>query len=155
MSDKDFTIEPEAMRIIIDWMKEYKPTIVVELGSGESTKKLAKHCDILYTYEDNPAYLKKQPINVIQKYAPLKEGWYNAEFPEDIDLLIIDGPCGRPKQLVRMPSKELLMKLKGPIFLHDTIRPEEIEIAHKLGKPTFYDTKYGIAKIECINGSKE
>lgn len=147
--DNDWTICKEAMDIIIDYIQKEKPKVIVEIGSGLSTVRIAKekpHCSLFMSYERKKEWFERtlrltKGLDVIvlnEKYPDLNE----------INLLLIDGPEGENNRLARLPPKEVLDSVKGAVFIHDTKRTEEKTIANIIGNPTFYDTKWGLARID-------
>ena len=160
MSD-DWTLGDDDLEIIFKYIKENKPKVIVELGSGKSTVKIAKMLDYpceFYSYEGRPEFWsttkkKVKGLNVKLIHSPYhrrEDGtvWFNEEdFKVDIDLLIIDAP----EQIIGKNSRMLPQSIKAKTkfaFLHDMQRPEEKIIANLLGEPIFYHTKWGLCLIK-------
>lgn len=91
---KKFNLSPK----VIIWIYEnFKAgSTILELGSGKSSRELAKIYKV-YSIEHNQKYCIYGGVNYI--YAPIKKGWYDTnilktQLPDKYDLIIIDGPLG-------------------------------------------------------------
>ena len=120
---------------LFNWIIENIPhgLTILELGSGTGTHELGKiykvHC-----VEHDKNWVNKFS-NLTYHYAPIKEGWYDKEWlqnlPKDYDLLIFDGPpgsIGRTKVLENLH----MFNLNVPIIVDDTHRKVEKNMAEKL-----------------------
>ena len=97
---------------------------VLELGSGEVTKKLSEHYTVYSVEEDADRAVGDNCI-----VAPIKDGWYDADvirewMPSAYDLILVDGPvtndtasrCGFVDNLA-------MFDLSVPIVFDDVNRP--------------------------------
>ena len=82
-----------------DWIIENIPVgeTILELGSGEGTKKLADYD--MYSIEDNYKFVGVAD-NTNYIYAPIKNGWYDRDCMRFImnlnpHVFIVDGPAGK------------------------------------------------------------
>jgi len=120
---------------------------LLELGSGWTTKRLAKHYKVI-SIEHDTKYLTDNCI-----HAPLVNGWYDLAALQNLpphDAILIDGP---PAFNVQMAYSRMgflvnlsLFNTSGILFFDDTERPGEFELAasvsRKLRRPvTFYPPK--------------
>ncbi len=141
-------IPDDALELVCDLIRERKPELIVEAGSGRSTVVVA---DVLSRIGDGMIVsLEHQPDfalatrgwlaeNSLQefadvRYAPLVDGWYDLhalDGIDNIDMLIVDGPPGHLSEHARQPALELLIQRIAPgavVLLDDTHRPQEREI---------------------------
>jgi len=109
-------------------------SIILELGSGEGTGRLAAAGYVLYSVEHDPAYMDLYDSHYI--YAPLKGGWYcphllATQLPKRYDALLIDGPATGASELGRLAMVPHLARfdLAVPIFLDDVNRDQELKLA--------------------------
>ncbi|MET1754978.1 class I SAM-dependent methyltransferase [Novosphingobium sp. RD2P27] len=139
---------------IVDLIEENKPRVIVELGCGATTLVLAKALALtgsggkLYSYDQNAsfvaeveAWLATYRLPVRLQHAPLTfracdwpGQWYQIdEPPEEIDLLVIDGPPWAIHPFVRGAAEVLFSRLSstGVIVLDDAARPGERYIARR------------------------
>jgi predicted O-methyltransferase YrrM len=151
-----FPIEPDLAALIFRTVREKKPRLIVELGSGVSTVLIGYVLEEqgggrLVSFDDNEWYRRQTERdirshglgNVVEvRLAPLKEVsfsdrtwlWYDpGAFSDlrDIDLLIIDGPPGGYQNLSRYPALPVLFDslAKGAlVILDDSKRPDEQKI---------------------------
>lgn len=125
-------------RETLNWIELNIPfgSTILELGSGKSTIDLAENYKV-YSIEHN-----KKWLNLSSKshyiYAPIVDGWYNAEIlekeiPEKYDLIIVDGP---PAQIGRMGfyNNLHLFNTAIPILFDDIERPVEKELLEKVSE---------------------
>jgi predicted O-methyltransferase YrrM len=149
-------VSPDFANIIISCVKERKPKLVVEAGSGVSTlitayclQEIGNGAVVSLDHDKKFAAISAANIakhelqdvaNII--YAPLREVviqsktwlWYDTQHLQDlgpIDLLIIDGPPGTTQRLARFPALPILNHLLSDdaiILLDDAFRPDEREI---------------------------
>ncbi|SRR5579883_214309 len=150
---RGWAISPDFAEVITSLIKERKPGLVMELGSGVSTL-VAGYCleeigqgrvvsldhDKHYAACSSSALLKhrlQDTATII--YAPLKEVvigdktwlWYDTEHLRNfgqIDMLIVDGPPGTTQKLARYPALPLLHNLLSDdavVLLDDTHRRDE------------------------------
>lgn len=82
-----------------DWIENNIPcgSTILELGSGDGTKRLAMHYN-MYSIEHDPFWVNRHDSTYI--YAPIKKDWYDVRFlknklPKYYDLLLVDGPPGK------------------------------------------------------------
>ena len=79
------------------WIMENVPDdkIILEFGSGETTKYLSKKYN-MYSVEEDNRFVGLYDSNYI--YAPIVNDWYDLEslkkgIPEKYDVIILDGPA--------------------------------------------------------------
>lgn len=155
---RDWAISPDFANIVISLIRECRPKLVLELGSGVSTLITA------YTLEENKegvvvsldhdAQFAATTMDNIAKHglqaiatvtpAPLKAVklhgkswlWYDADQLrnlEPVDLLIVDGPPVTTQKLARYPAMPVLYPLLSAdaiILLDDAHRADETEIVN-------------------------
>jgi len=141
---------------IVDAVEELRPRIVVELGAGASTLVCAKalahhgggrlisfdqHRDFV---EATSRWIAEEGSEADVRWAPLAVGisdwpgrWYELhDLPEQIDLLIIDGPPWAIHPFVRGAAEVLFDRLSpgGVVLLDDAARPGERIVARRWRK---------------------
>ncbi len=154
-----WAISPDFANIIIALIREYKPRLVLEAGSGVSTlitayslREIGKGSVVSFDHDErfaaiSAANVKKHGLQDIATviYAPLKEVvirdktwlWYDTEQLCNlgpIDMLIIDGPPGIIQRLARYPALPILFPLlseNAVVLLDDAFRADEREIVRR------------------------
>ncbi len=144
----------DAIDILALLIREHRPEVIVEAGSGRSTVMLA---DVLSRMGDgylvSLEHLPEFELSTTQwlaensldefaevRYAPIVNGWYDpAAWADltDIDILIVDGPPGHLSPLAREPALPLLLDRLSPgsvVVLDDTNREQEREIVLRWGE---------------------
>lgn len=138
---------------IVDAVEELKPRVVVELGAGASTLVCAKAMQKngqgkLFSFDQHADFvtatgewLAGEGVEAHIRCAPLTasiEGWPGRWYelgnvPEQIDLIIIDGPPWAVHPFVRGAAEVLFERLApgGIILLDDAARPGERIVAHR------------------------
>ncbi|MCP5374038.1 MAG: class I SAM-dependent methyltransferase [Hyphomicrobiales bacterium] len=152
---------PDFLLLLARHARAAAPAVVVECGSGVSTVVMARCLQLnggghVYSLEHDSRFAAKTRED-LERYgvagfatvldAPLRPvrlggrdwPWYGTEdLPGgDIDLLIVDGPPMPVDPLVRYPAGPVLfprMRAGGTVFMDDTDRPGEREIAGRYGR---------------------
>jgi predicted O-methyltransferase YrrM len=153
-----WSIDGVTAKCIVDTIREARPKVVLELGSGSSTVLVAatlqalgendaRHIavdhleEFLRITEEN---LRVQGLTRTTEFwhcpldAPARDGepeWYSG-LPEKlgdtkIDLLVVDGPPGSLHPEARRPAMEVLepyLSKNAIIILDDASRPEEAKV---------------------------
>lgn len=141
------------LRHIVREIERLRPMQVVELGAGASTlvaaRALALHGGGRLTSFDQHggfidatrAWLTDYGLHADLRHAPLTEEkngwpgrWYALDrIPDQIDLLIIDGPPWSVHPLVRGAADSLFSRLspRGVVLLDDAARPGERLVARR------------------------
>lgn len=145
-------ISTESALKLIDTIKETKPKIVLEMGSGTSTLITAlalkqngdgkiislEHLKRFVEYNNKPIEQHGVLDYAEILYAPLRkytlaEGeweWYDYEYKleDKIDIMTVDGPPGFLQDLSRFPALDLMyehLSDQAVIFIDDTKRDDE------------------------------
>lgn len=128
-----------------EWIEEnicFNSTIL-EFGSGEGSKRLAMNYN-LYSVEHNPEWIYSYkgtclyaPILLDDKYQG-EIGWYDlnsikSKLPNDIDLMIIDGPNGNIGRSGILSHLDLF-SWDYPILIDDLHREKEFELSQRLSE---------------------
>jgi predicted O-methyltransferase YrrM len=150
---RGWPISPDFANILVSYILESKPKIILELGSGISTILCSYALEkngmgkIISIDHDN-SFLSKSQNQLAQHqlsqyakfiHAPLTEvkiqnetwNWYDLKdlsLDNPIDLLIVDGPPSTVQKEARYPAVPLLRKYftdQTAIFLDDAGRPDE------------------------------
>lgn len=138
---------------IVDAVEELRPQTVVELGAGASTLVCAKALmrnggGRVFSFDQHETFvaataewLASEGCKAELHYAPLTasvEGWPGRWYdlphlPEEIDLLIIDGPPWAVHPYVRGAAECLFDRLSpgGMVLLDDAARPGERVVAKR------------------------
>lgn len=147
---------PDFLALMADWVLKHKPTNIVECSSGLSTLILARCCQLngkgtVLSLENGEQYAQSTRLH-LQAYgldnlaqvahAPLvhhelgdeRYQWYQLDglgLPDEVDLLVIDGPPAFLQPLARYPALPLLQARFAAdmvILLDDAARAGEREI---------------------------
>lgn len=152
---RNWSAGPDFLQIIVDHCLEFRPSVVLECGSGLSTLMLARCCQLnqqghVYSLEDSGEYAE-HTREYLDRYdlraqasvlhAPLQNqsvngenyDWYTLEKVPDrrIDMLVIDGPSGFIQKNSRYPAIPMLFDNFARhcvAFLDDAARGDEKEI---------------------------
>ncbi|WP_051504297.1 class I SAM-dependent methyltransferase [Sphingomonas jaspsi] len=141
---------------IIDWVEALQPKSVVELGAGASTLVTARALSrngggSLISFDQHAPFveatrqwLAENGIESDLRHAPLVRTsstwpgpWYDLhDLPDQIDLLIVDGPPWSLHPYVRGQAEVLFDRIPvgGAILLDDAFRPGERIIASRWKK---------------------
>ena len=141
---------------IVDAVEELRPRVVVELGAGATTLVCAKALERngggkLISFDQHGGFVNAtaewvsaEGGNAELRWAPLTaqiEGWPGRwyeldDLPEQIDLLIIDGPPWAVHPFVRGAADCLFDRLAegGMVLLDDASRPGERIVARRWQK---------------------
>lgn len=148
-----WTASPALLREIVEHVRRRQPAVVVELGSGLSTLYFAtmmkdQGVGHVYSLEHDEAYAQESTgqiqSNNLHSFAtvipvPLKSRmvdgdsymWYDVEsagLPEQIDILLVDGPPRQTQPLARYPALPVLESRLAPdavVILDDSDRQDE------------------------------
>lgn len=151
---RSWAASPDLLLFISETVKKYRPSLVVELGSGVSTLVTAKSGARKVISIDNSEefggktreLLKEHKVRGAEiRIAPLRpyangSKWYDVSMIKDlkkIDLIIVDGPPGSKNPEVRYPAlKEFKDKLsaKAVIIIDDVKRDGERKLAGDFAK---------------------
>lgn len=155
----DWAIAPDMAFELIDLVLRERPVSIVEIGSGLSTVLFAYALELngegeLLALEHDQIYADRTQEQLDTHgvaghahvaFAPLESmelggqvfRWYSlesVELPDQIDLVLVDGPPATTNPLARYPAFPLLAERLGPdatVILDDTNRGEESEIVQR------------------------
>lgn len=144
------------LRHIVREIARLRPTHVVELGAGASSLVAARALQLhgggrLHSFDQHGGFvdatrqwLADNALDVDIRHAPLTQEsadwpgrWYAIDhLPDQIDLLIIDGPPWSVHPLVRGAADSLFARLSpgGVVLLDDAARPGERLVAKRWRK---------------------
>ena len=151
---RGWAASPDLLLTISQLVKDAKPKLVVELGSGVSTLVVAKSGAKKIISFDGDAEYAAQTEKLIKQHgvrgvevrlaplAPFRGGanWYDPSKFKDlknIDLLIVDGPQGGDNADARYPALEVLLNKLSPraiVVLDDVNRAGERKLAEDFAK---------------------
>lgn len=136
-----------ACNLLTGLVTEYKPTLIVECGSGRSTVVLADtarpYGGRIVALEHDSRYAAETRALLVEhsveetatvRDAPLERDWYARSTWDDlhgIGMLLVDGPPGHVAPLARKPALTLLRDRLLPgcvVVLDDVDRPDEQQI---------------------------
>ncbi|MCC6124174.1 MAG: class I SAM-dependent methyltransferase [Pirellulales bacterium] len=168
---RDFAISPDFANLLISLIDEFKPDLVMELGSGVSTLVCGYRLEqlgsgSLISLDHDLKYSRQSARRVkahgLEKYAsvchaPLVENrigndswsWYDLNgitIRDKIDLLIVDGPPTKSKCMNRYPALPMLYRYlsdRAIIVLDDGARKEEQDIVRRwMNEFTDFEAEY-------------
>lgn len=152
---ENWTAAPDFLHLVADYCLREKPETIVECSSGASTLVLSRCCQLnehgrVYSLENGAGFVRDSRSLLDEfglteygrvLHAPLKDyllkgrkfQWYDLThfYPQQIDLLIIDGPPGAMQKHSRYPALPLLnsyLARQCLVFLDDAARPDERDI---------------------------
>lgn len=126
---------------VFEWICEHIPrgSKILELGSGEATRELAKAGYLMFSVEHDLSWIGKYKSRYI--YAPLKKGWYDIaplKYLKRItyELIIVDGPPAdspetHKRRLGFLENLDLFDSSKS-IIVDDCQRPTESFLLEQL-----------------------
>ena len=122
---------------VFDWLgrRLTAEDVVVELGSGEGTARLANITDAVVTIEHDPQYLLESDDCITSVHAPIVGGWYDrdrvkAALPDRYTCVIVDGPPGTIGRHGLLENLDLFADV--PFLFDDTHRQPERELAFRV-----------------------
>ncbi len=136
---------------IVEAIERLRPREVVELGCGASTLVLAKALELngggrLSSYDQHAGFVEStgrwlagHGLDATMRHAPIVEdpttwshSWYDLHgVPQEIDLLVIDGPPWALNPFIRGRAEQLFDRVVpgGMVLLDDAARPGERVVA--------------------------
>ncbi|MEC7043029.1 MAG: hypothetical protein VXW89_06955 [Candidatus Thermoplasmatota archaeon] len=141
----NFMLPEKAFKIIEERITQGKN--IVELGSGDGTKRLSERYNVISIEHDENWISQLENSHI---FAPIiqneistsfgEEGWYdisskNKLIPNEIDLLLIDGPPGWIGRRGILGHSWLIQRSKF-ILIDDTDRSAESELTTQISKLT-------------------
>ena len=157
----EWAMRPDILRELTRYVRQARPALIVECGSGVSTVVLARCAQLnklghIYSLEHLPEYADRTTHELARHglttfasvlIAPLQPyefdgerwSWYTLDdLPADgIDMLVIDGPPGETCPLARYPAGPLMFGRLSPqavVILDDTFRNEERQTLQRWAK---------------------
>jgi len=79
----------DACLMLADRLRELRPKVAVEFGSGFSTALMALYCEHLVSLDHDRAKAAPWPCVTV---APARGGTYRTELPDGVEFALIDGP---------------------------------------------------------------
>ncbi len=159
-----WAISSDMARLLCELFVQYRPSVIVELGSGSSTALFGhlirqfggtrlvavEHDAVWYAQTLEQLHLIGLTDIVELRYAPLESlefdterfRWYSLEALEDvmdIDLVFVDGPPGHIQPLARYPAGPVIAPKcsTGCLFVvDDIVREDEREMVERWSKET-------------------
>ena len=155
---KDWSAAADFLSLLVDYCLQAKPSIIVECSSGISTIVLARCCQIndhgkIISLENGTAFAEKTRQNLqhfaLDNYAQVLDApltditledktylWYQSSgnLPDNIELLVIDGPPGFIQKHSRYPALPMLNPFFADncrVFLDDAARDDELDIVKR------------------------
>jgi len=155
-SMRKYTIFPDFASTLVGLIREKKPGLILELGSGVSTiivgyclEELGKGRILSIEHDKKYAGITRRNLGLhgLEDYArvihaPLKElrfgdrtwHWYDRtklKSIKNVDMLVVDGPPGPMQKLSRYPALPVLYKQLAPgavVVLEDAKRTDERQV---------------------------
>ena len=179
-----WAIDAQSLAYLLEYVRDTKPRLIVELGSGTSTIWLGYLCKSigakLITVDHLSHYLQQTQAAVDRhdlnnwvecRLAPLEDleldeeiySWYSIEALADlyrIDLLLVDGPparTGREARLPALPVLEAQLSAESAVILDDAHRSDEENILDKwlTRYPKFQRVAIGTPRLAIISRSND
>lgn len=85
----DWTLPKDTALLLADRVRELRPALTVEFGSGFSTAILALYSDRLISLDNSREHAAPWPCVRICK---VRDGRFQTELPDGVDFVLIDGP---------------------------------------------------------------
>lgn len=108
--------------LLTKYLKQIKPSRILEWGPGGSTKLMLAHSDAnIISYEHNPKYYdvaKKKFGNKIDLRLAEEEEYYNPDVTGKFDIVFIDGHW----RIECLEFAKTVLSDKGVVLLHDSGR---------------------------------
>jgi len=149
-----WAVSPDFVILVVSLIREHRPRVVVEIGSGTSTIVTAYALKevgtgMLISLEHDQSFAEITTANLVSHgmeqvasvhFAPLKpvrvgsaeKLWYDisvlGNIPDSIDLLVVDGPPSGTGALARYPALPLLYDRLSPgayVLVDDFMREDE------------------------------
>lgn len=166
---RGWAISPDALISILNYVKEYKPKVILEIGSGYSTVALERLIKsqsldtIVVTVDHDSEYLAQTKSLVGDTeavryvHAPLKDykgeySWYDinpinkALKSAKAELVVVDGPPETTNRYARRPVVDLLegvLSKEYTIILDDAARSDEkVAVEDWLGRNSSLNHRY-------------
>lgn len=136
----DWAASRPLLQFLYRHIRRTKPQLILECGSGLSTVIMAEALrrngtGNLVSLEHHVLFYDRSCRLLIEhgldtwasiRFAPLRNGWYDAELPEGfIDLMLVDGP---PGAALRYPALSKVNGRVGMVVLDDANREGEREV---------------------------
>jgi predicted O-methyltransferase YrrM len=156
---RGFPVSPDALLVLVDLVREHRPSLYLDLGSGTSTVVAASAAraaglDMRVVAIDHDPHWAEESRRLVARHglsstvevrlAPLKpvdgdpeRRWYDPTALEDltgIDLCFVDGPPGATNPEARMPAVDLVaprLSERAVVVLDDTNRDDERVVAER------------------------
>lgn len=150
---RGYAASPDMLFRVLELLDTHRPKVIVELGSGSSTKLISAYADKIgldcqfYSIEHDQKYLDETASRLVAGnvnfcHCPLINhhldgknfSWYNLDAFQPnapIDLLLVDGPPVYLNERARYPALPLLLDRlsdQAIIVLDDAARPDEQQI---------------------------
>ena len=144
------------LNLVADHIIEHRPRLVVEFGTGASTLIIARALQKagggeLISFEQHPDFveatrqwLADYGLEADLRAVPLRPSpggwpglWYDhGPLPQNIDLMLVDGPCWILHPLTRGAASSLFNRIApgGTVMLDDGARPGERLVARRWRK---------------------
>lgn len=131
----DWAITEDLAARIVARLNELNPKAILECGSGTSTRVMGEWAAdmgaTLTTLEHNEKYFKEtkalcahlSSVNLL--LAPIKDGFYSASLPSEIDFALIDGPPGNIGRERTLPNIWPNLSEGAEVWLDDANRDHE------------------------------
>ena len=82
----------DTLLLLADRLRELRPTVAVEFGSGFSTALLALYADELLSLDHDGRHAAPWPCVRVCK---ARDGTYDTTLPDGVEFALIDGPPGK------------------------------------------------------------
>lgn len=181
-STRRWAASPDFILHLFHHIKRYAPRVIVECGGGTSTVAMAyalsgRENAHIYCIENHPRFASELELELKEKglsdrvtviVAPLTDRrypdfpnafhWYDlsgVSLPDDIDMLVVDGPFGLLNEFARYPAgPELLPRLSAQahVFIDDAGRPDEASLG-RLWRALYPDL--GVRELRAEKGATE
>lgn len=117
-----WTLPLDTSRLLVERLRELRPALTVECGSGASTVVMSLWSDRHIALDHDPQYAAPwPPVRICE----IVDGWYQTDLPDGIQFALIDGPPGKIGRHNTFPNLWAHLADEFEVWVDDADRPKE------------------------------